>query len=48
MFDPNWHEIVDSPGEIWELLEMKDLFDDDIEMDDESIDNFSFDFNYDY
>lgn len=48
MFDPNWQEIVDSPGEIWDLPEMKDLFDDEIEMDDASIGDINFDLSYDY
>lgn len=48
MFDPNWQEFVDSPAEIWDIPELNNLFDDEIEMDDESIDNFSFDLNYDY
>ncbi len=47
MYDPNWKEIVESDGELWDLPEMKDL-EDEIEIDDESLENFSFDFSYDY
>jgi hypothetical protein len=48
MYDPDWKEIAESPGELWDLPEMKDLEDDEIEIDDESLENFSFDFSYDY
>jgi hypothetical protein len=48
MFDPNWQEIVDSPGEIWDLPEMKDLFDDEIQFDDSSMGDVNFDLSYDY
>lgn len=49
MFDPNWKEITESPGELWDLPELKDVFDeDDILIDDQSFDDFNFDTTYDY
>jgi len=48
MFDPNWNEIIESPGEIWDIPEMKGWDKEDvIENDDESMD-FVLDIQYDY
>lgn len=48
MFDPNWNEIIESPGEIWDIPEMKGWDNEDvIENDDESMD-FVLDIQYDY
>lgn len=49
MFDPDWKEIAESPGELWDLSELKDIFEeDDITIDDQSFDELNFDTTYDY
>ena len=49
MFDLDWKEIAESPGELWDLSELKDIFEeDDITIDDQSFDELNFDTTYDY
>lgn len=50
MFDSDWKEITESPGELWDIPELKDVFDEDsdIEIDDQSIEDFCMNIQYDY
>jgi hypothetical protein len=49
MFEETWKEIADAPGEIYDLPEMKDIFDDEEEFDDKSVsEDFDVYFTCDY
>lgn len=49
MFDPDWKEIIESPGELWDLPELYNIFEeDDITIDDQSFDELNFDTTYDH
>ena len=50
MFDSDWKEFVDAPGEIWDIPELKDVLDEDssLEIEDQSIEDFCMSIQYDY